>query len=73
MTLRDRIGIDVGRRLRLKKAIAWAAVHDVRYIDVQLDTADNVLTRFRTKHVPRVSATHAKNMASISPGILSRP
>ena len=46
MTLRDRIGIDVGRRLRLEEAVAWAAVHNVRYIDIQLDTADNVFTSF---------------------------
>jgi sugar phosphate isomerase/epimerase len=44
MTLRDRIGIDVGRRLRLEEAIAWAAAHEVRYIDIQLDAADDVLT-----------------------------
>jgi hypothetical protein len=46
MKLRDRIGIDVGRGLRLEEAIAWAAVHNVRYIDIQLDTADNVFTSF---------------------------
>jgi hypothetical protein len=46
MKLLDRIGIDVGRRLRLEEAIAWAAAHDVRYIDIQLDTADNVFTSF---------------------------
>jgi hypothetical protein len=34
MMLRDTIGIDVGRRLRLKEAVAWAAAHDVRYIDI---------------------------------------
>ncbi len=46
MTLRDRIGIDVGRRLRLEDAISWAAAHEVGYIDIQLDTADNALTSF---------------------------
>jgi sugar phosphate isomerase/epimerase len=46
MTLRDRIGIDVGRRLRLEEAIEWAAAHEVRYVDVQLDTAANALTGF---------------------------
>jgi sugar phosphate isomerase/epimerase len=46
MALRDRIGIDVGRRLRLEDAIQWAATHDVRYIDIQLDTAANALTSF---------------------------
>jgi sugar phosphate isomerase/epimerase len=43
MRLRDRIGIDVGRRLRLEDAVAWAAGHEVRYIDVQLDTGANAL------------------------------
>lgn len=44
MTLRDRIGVDIGRRLKLEDAIAWAARHDVRYIDIQLDTSTNALT-----------------------------
>ena len=43
MTLRDRIGVDVGRKLRLEDAVAWAAGHDVRFIDVQLDTGANAL------------------------------
>ena len=46
MTLRDRIGIDVGRRLSLEDAIEWAAMHDVHYIDIQLGTAANALTSF---------------------------
>ena len=46
MTLRDRIGIDVGRRLRIEEAVEWAAAHGVRYIDVQLDTGENALARF---------------------------
>ena len=43
MTLRDRIGIDIGRKLRLEDAVAWAAKHRVRFIDVQLDTGANAL------------------------------
>ncbi|HEX2152018.1 MAG TPA: sugar phosphate isomerase/epimerase family protein [Stellaceae bacterium] len=43
MTLRDRIGVDVGRKLRLEDAVAWAAEHRVRFIDVQLDTGANAL------------------------------
>jgi sugar phosphate isomerase/epimerase len=43
MTLFDRIGIDVGRKLALEGAIAWAAEHRVRYIDIQLDTGANAL------------------------------
>ena len=43
MNLRDRIGIDVGRKLPLEDAVEWAAEHRVRYIDIQLDTGDNAL------------------------------
>jgi sugar phosphate isomerase/epimerase len=43
MTLRDRIGVDVGRKLPLEDAVAWAAGHLVRFIDVQLDTGANAL------------------------------
>jgi hypothetical protein len=43
MTLRDRIGIDVGRRLRLEDAIEWAAEHEVHWIDIQLDVGANAL------------------------------
>jgi sugar phosphate isomerase/epimerase len=40
-SLLDRIGVDTGRRLRLEDAVDWAAQHQVRYIDVQLDTGAN--------------------------------
>jgi sugar phosphate isomerase/epimerase len=43
MSLVDRIGIDVGRKLTLEDAVEWAAEHRVRYIDIQLDTGDNAL------------------------------
>lgn len=46
MGLRDRIGVDVGRKLKLEDAVAWAAAHDVRWIDIQLDTAPNALGSF---------------------------
>ena len=43
MSLHDRIGIDIGRKLALEDAVAWAAAHDVRFVDVQLDTGANAL------------------------------
>jgi sugar phosphate isomerase/epimerase len=46
MRLRDRIGVDIGRRLKLEDAIEWAARHDVRSIDIELDSAANALTSF---------------------------
>lgn len=45
-SIRNRIGIDLGRSMRLEDGIAWAARHDVRYIDIQLDTGENAFTRF---------------------------
>ncbi|HXZ43675.1 MAG TPA: sugar phosphate isomerase/epimerase family protein [archaeon] len=46
MNLKDRIGIDLGRLIRLEEGIEWAARHFVRYIDVQLDTEENALDTF---------------------------
>lgn len=54
MNLLDRIGIDVGRRLPLEDAIAWAALHGVRHIDIQLDTAANAITSFDDARCNRV-------------------
>lgn len=44
--LKDRIGIDLGRAMRLEDGIAWAANHGVKYIDIQLDTGANAFTNF---------------------------
>jgi len=46
MNLTERIGIDLGRRIRLEEGIEWAARNGVRYIDIQLDTAANAITTF---------------------------
>jgi sugar phosphate isomerase/epimerase len=44
--LRERIGVDLGRRVKLEDGIEWAAQHGVRYLDIQLDTAANAVTAF---------------------------
>ncbi len=44
--LKERIGIDLGRRIRLEEGVEWAARNGVRYIDIQLDTAANAITTF---------------------------
>lgn len=48
MSLLDRIGIDLGRKIRLEAGIELAASHGIRFIDVQLDTGDNAFDRFDT-------------------------
>ncbi|MGH6621979.1 MAG: sugar phosphate isomerase/epimerase family protein [Alphaproteobacteria bacterium] len=46
MTIRDRIGIDVGRKLSVEDAVEWAADNGVRYIDCQIDIEPNALESF---------------------------
>jgi len=45
-SLLDRIGVDIGRKLKLEDAIAWASRHGVRFIDIELDSGANAFTRF---------------------------
>ena len=49
MKLRDRIGIDISRRLKIEDAIEWAAKNGLHHIDIQLDTGENALPKFDTK------------------------
>jgi sugar phosphate isomerase/epimerase len=46
MDLKERIGVDLGRKARLEDGIAWAARHGVRYLDCELDLAPNALASF---------------------------
>ena len=46
MTLKDRIGVDLGRRVSLEDGVDWAIAKGVKYIDAQLDIAPNGLTDF---------------------------
>ena len=39
MTLRERIGIDLGGRRPIEEGLAWAGAHGVRYLDVCLEAA----------------------------------
>lgn len=52
--MRDRIGVDLGRRIRLEEGIEWAAKNDVRYVDIQLDTSSNAVTTFDDKRAGSV-------------------
>ena len=39
MTLRERIGVDLGGRRRLEDGLAWAAANDIHYVDMCLEGA----------------------------------
>jgi sugar phosphate isomerase/epimerase len=43
MRLFERIGMDVGRKLSVEDAIAWAAKNSVRFLDVQTDLSPNAM------------------------------
>ncbi len=46
MSLRDRIGVDLGRRLPLEDGIKWAAKNGIYYIDAQVDIDPNAFESF---------------------------
>jgi len=61
MDLKDRIGIDLGRRIRLEEGIEWAARNGVRSIDVQLDIGTNALDTFDAARAAGVRAACDKH------------
>ncbi len=71
MGLRERIGVDLGRRIRLEEGIEWAAKNHVRYVDIQLDTADNAVTAFDDKRADAVRKLAAKHGVTLGLHTLS--
>jgi len=59
MALRERIGVDLGARRRVENALAWAAAHDVHYVDVCLEGAPDHPNAPATWTPERVSAVRA--------------
>jgi sugar phosphate isomerase/epimerase len=56
MSLMERIGVDIGRKMRLEDAIEWAAANGVRHIDIQLDTGANAVTTFDAERARGIRA-----------------
>ena len=44
--LRNRIGVDIGRRAKLEDGLRWAAKNEVYFIDIQLDSGENAIETF---------------------------
>ncbi|HTW72625.1 MAG TPA: sugar phosphate isomerase/epimerase family protein [Acetobacteraceae bacterium] len=59
--LLDRIGVDIGRKLKLEDAIDWAARHGVKCIDIELDTGANAFTRFDAVRSATIRDTCARS------------
>lgn len=79
-SLRERIGVDLSRRVPAEEGIEWAAANGVRYIDIQTDIAPNALESFddaRCKGIREACEKHGihlglhtlsgVNIAEISP------
>lgn len=56
MTLRERIGVDLGGRRPLEDGLAWAAAHDVHYVDACLEGAPDHPNAPATWTAARVAA-----------------
>ena len=80
LTLKQRIGIDIGRRVSVEDGIEWASQNDVQIIDVQTDIHPNALESFNAKRIKGVRSAKEKyglklglhtlsgvNVAEISP------
>ena len=61
MSLRDRIGIDLSRDVRIEDGIEWAAKNNVKFLDIQLDTDANAITSFDSRRLAAVRAAREKH------------
>ena len=59
-TLKQRIGIDIGRRISVEDGLEWAAKNDVQFIDVQTDIHPNALESFDAERTAGVRALKEK-------------
>lgn len=82
MSLRDRIGIDLGQRIRIEDGLAAAIAHGVKYLDLKIDVAPNAietLTEARVEAIRSACARHgihvgvhtmsAVNVAEVAPHV----
>lgn len=54
MTLRDRIGIDLGQRNLIEDGIKAAIENDVRYLDLKIDVAPNAIETLTNERVAQI-------------------
>ena len=61
MKLRERIGVDLSRDVRIEEGIEWAAKNSVKFLDIQLDTDTNAITSFDEARIAAVRAAREKH------------
>ncbi len=57
MTLRDRIGVDLGRRNRIEDGLEAAAAHQIRWLDVKIDVAPNAIESLTRERIAGIRNT----------------
>jgi sugar phosphate isomerase/epimerase len=61
LKLRDRIGVDLSRNVRIEDGVEWAAKNGVKYLDIQLDNDTNDITTFDEKRASAVRNVREKH------------
>lgn len=56
MNLRDRLGVDLGGRMKLEDGLEWAAANQFYFVDVCVDNAPNALDSFTAERLRHVRA-----------------
>ena len=59
MGLKDRIGVDLGRKISAEEAIAWAAANDVSFVESQIDLEPNALAGMAAR-APAIREAHER-------------
>ena len=70
-TFKQRIGIDIGRRVSVEDGLEWAAKNDVHFIDVQTDIHPNALESFDAERIAGVRAIKEKHNINLGLHTLS--
>ena len=53
MNLRERIGVDVGRRAKIEDGIDAAVKHGIRFLDIKIDVAPNAIESLSAERISR--------------------
>jgi sugar phosphate isomerase/epimerase len=61
MKLRERIGVDVGRRAKIEDGIDAAVKHGIRFLDVKIDVAPNAIETLTPERIAAIRKRCADN------------
>ena len=61
MKLRERIGVDVGRRAKIEDGIEAAVKHGIRFLDVKIDVAPNAIESLTPERIAAIRKRCADN------------